>query len=78
MVAKYYGQNYSAQELRERTQIGKDGVNLLGISEAAESIGFLTRLVVLKVMICNVQFTVLHKCVQLNRILMPGVEVVVN
>ncbi|WP_409034092.1 cysteine peptidase family C39 domain-containing protein [Runella sp.] len=50
MVAKYYGQNYSAQELRERTQIGKDGVNLLGISEAAESIGFLTRLVVLKVM----------------------------
>ncbi len=42
MVAKYHGQNYSAQELRERTQIGKDGVNLLGISEAAESIGFRT------------------------------------
>ena len=42
MVAKYYGQSYSAQELRERTQIGKDGVNLLGISEAAESIGFRT------------------------------------
>ncbi|HAK77760.1 MAG TPA: ABC transporter ATP-binding protein [Runella sp.] len=40
MVAKYYGQSYSAQELRERTQIGKDGVNLLGIAEAAESIGF--------------------------------------
>ena len=42
MVAKYYGQSYSAQDLRERTQIGKDGVNLLGISEAAESIGFRT------------------------------------
>ncbi|MEZ4900618.1 MAG: peptidase domain-containing ABC transporter [Spirosomataceae bacterium] len=42
MVAKYYGQSYSAQALRERTQIGKDGVNLLGISEAAESIGFRT------------------------------------
>jgi ATP-binding cassette, subfamily B, bacterial len=42
MVAKYYGQSYSAQELRERTQIGKDGVNMLGISEAAESIGFRT------------------------------------
>ncbi|NBB19355.1 ATP-binding cassette domain-containing protein [Runella sp. CRIBMP] len=42
MVAKYYGRNYSAQALRERTQIGKDGVNLLGISEAAESIGFRT------------------------------------
>ncbi len=40
MVAKYYGRRYSAQELRERTQIGKDGVNLLGIAEAAESIGF--------------------------------------
>ena len=40
MVAKYYGRNYSAQELRERTQIGKDGVNMLGIAEAAESIGF--------------------------------------
>ncbi|AXE19012.1 peptidase domain-containing ABC transporter [Runella rosea] len=42
MVAKYYGRNYSAQELRELTQIGKDGVNLLGISEAAEAIGFRT------------------------------------
>lgn len=42
MVAKYHGRSYSAQELRERTQIGKDGVNLLGISEAAESIGFRT------------------------------------
>jgi ATP-binding cassette subfamily B protein len=42
MVAKYYGRNYAAQELRELTQIGKDGVNLLGISEAAEAIGFRT------------------------------------
>jgi ATP-binding cassette, subfamily B, bacterial len=40
MVAKYHGRSYSSQELRERTQIGKDGVNLLGIAEAAESIGF--------------------------------------
>lgn len=40
MVAKYHGRSYSAQELRERTQIGKDGVNMLGIAEAAESIGF--------------------------------------
>lgn len=42
MVAKYYGRNYAAQELKELTQIGKDGVNLLGISEAAEAIGFRT------------------------------------
>ena len=40
MVAKYYGRVFSAQDLRNRTQIGKEGVSLLGISEAAESIGF--------------------------------------
>ena len=40
MVAKHYGRVFSAQNLRERTQIGKEGVSLLGISEAAESIGF--------------------------------------
>ena len=42
MVAKYYGRSYGAQELRELAQIGRDGVNLLGISEAAEAIGFRT------------------------------------
>lgn len=42
MVAKHYGKNISLQQLRERSQIGKEGVNLLGISEAAESIGFRT------------------------------------
>ncbi len=45
MIAKYYGKNFPLQMLREKTQIGKDGVNLLGISEAAESIGFHTRAV---------------------------------
>lgn len=43
MVAKHYGRNISLQALRERTQIGKGGVNLLGIGEAAESIGFRTQ-----------------------------------
>ena len=42
MVAKYYGRVFSIQKLREATQIGKEGVSLLGISEAAESIGFKT------------------------------------
>lgn len=42
MVAKHYGRNYTAQSLREKAQIGKDGVSLLGISEAAEAIGFRT------------------------------------
>jgi ATP-binding cassette subfamily B protein len=42
MVAKYYERVFSIQKLREATQIGKEGVSLLGISEAAESIGFKT------------------------------------
>jgi ATP-binding cassette, subfamily B, bacterial len=40
MVCKHYKKSISIQTLREKTQIGKEGVNLLGISEAAESIGF--------------------------------------
>lgn len=42
MVAKHYGRTISLQTLREKTQIGKEGVNLLGIGEAAEAIGFRT------------------------------------
>lgn len=42
MIAKFYGKKFPLQLLRERTQIGKEGVNLLGISEAAESVGFRT------------------------------------
>ena len=42
MVAKHYERGFSIQKLREATQIGKEGVSLLGISEAAESIGFKT------------------------------------
>lgn len=42
MVAKYYGRSFTAQSLRDKTQIGKEGVSLLGISEAAENIGFRT------------------------------------
>ena len=42
MIAKYYGKSYSNQTLRERSFITHSGVSLLGISEAAESIGFRT------------------------------------
>ncbi|QIP16719.1 peptidase domain-containing ABC transporter [Spirosoma aureum] len=42
MVAKHYGRSYTVQTLREKSQIGKEGVSLLGISEAAEAIGFRT------------------------------------
>lgn len=43
MIAKSYGKLISLQTLRTKTQIGKVGVTLLGISEAAESIGFRTK-----------------------------------
>ncbi|MDR0796779.1 MAG: peptidase domain-containing ABC transporter [Tannerella sp.] len=42
MIAKYYGRNYTLQSLRERSFITREGVSMLGISEAAESIGFRT------------------------------------
>ncbi|MBS1572307.1 MAG: peptidase domain-containing ABC transporter [Bacteroidetes bacterium] len=40
MVSKYYGRNFSMEKLRMLTEIGKEGVNILGISDAAEQIGF--------------------------------------
>ncbi|MDX9892209.1 MAG: peptidase domain-containing ABC transporter [Bacteroidales bacterium] len=43
MVAKHYGKSYSIQFLRSRSFISKSGVSMLGISDAAESIGFRTR-----------------------------------
>ena len=42
MVAKYWGRAVPLAELRERSHIGKQGVSLLGIAYAAESIGFRT------------------------------------
>jgi len=42
MITKYYGRNYSLQTLRSLSGITREGVSLLGISEAAESIGFRT------------------------------------
>lgn len=45
MVARHFKHSISLQTLRVRTGIGKEGVNLLGISEAAEAIGFRTQAV---------------------------------
>ncbi|MEI7597130.1 MAG: cysteine peptidase family C39 domain-containing protein [Bacteroidota bacterium] len=42
MIAKHYGKAYSIENLRSRSSIGREGVSLLGISDAAESIGFKT------------------------------------
>lgn len=43
MIAKYYGKNYTLPYLRERSFITREGVSMLGISDAAESIGFRTQ-----------------------------------
>ncbi|MCD8185202.1 MAG: peptidase domain-containing ABC transporter [Rikenellaceae bacterium] len=42
MVARFYGRNYTLQTLRSKSYITRQGVSLLGISDAAESIGFRT------------------------------------
>lgn len=42
MVAAHYGRHYTMETLRQRSHISREGVSLLGISEAAESIGFKT------------------------------------
>jgi ATP-binding cassette subfamily B protein len=42
IVAKHYGKNVSLQTLREKSYISREGVSLIGISDAAESIGFRT------------------------------------
>ncbi len=42
MVARFYGKNYSAETIRRKCFSTREGVSLLGISDAAESIGFRT------------------------------------
>ena len=42
MIARYYGRSYTLETLRERSFITREGVSMLGISDAAESIGMRT------------------------------------
>ena len=42
MVAKFHGKYFSLDYLRELTYVNRDGVSLLGISDAAEQIGLKT------------------------------------
>ena len=42
MISSFHGRNHSLEMLRERCGITRVGVTMLGISEAAESIGFRT------------------------------------
>lgn len=39
MIAKYYGRNYNLPFLRKLCEINREGVSLLGMSEAAEQLG---------------------------------------
>lgn len=39
MVSKYYGRSISLEYLRNKSQYGKAGVSMLGLSDAAEAIG---------------------------------------
>lgn len=40
MISKFHGRTYLLSTLRDRCCITREGVSLLGISDAAESIGF--------------------------------------
>lgn len=42
MVAKYYGRSVPLDYLRNKAEYGKEGVSMLGLSDAAESIGLKT------------------------------------
>lgn len=42
MISAFYGKRYSQQEMHELCYVGKEGVSMLGISDAAESIGLRT------------------------------------
>ena len=42
MIARHYGRHYSLDFLRELTHVDREGVSLMGISDAAEKLGFHT------------------------------------
>ncbi|WP_282039187.1 peptidase domain-containing ABC transporter [Saccharicrinis aurantiacus] len=42
MIAQYHGRYYNLETLRKHSHITREGVSLLGISDAAEAIGFRT------------------------------------
>ena len=39
MISKFYGKHFTLQTLREKSYLARDGVSMLGIADAAESIG---------------------------------------
>lgn len=61
MIARFYGKNFSLETLRQKTRHSRNGVSLLGISKAAEQIGF--RTVGAKVDIKDLQTSVNLPCI---------------
>ncbi len=49
MIGRHYGRSFDLERLRELTEIGKEGVNILGISNAAEKFGYRTQAVQLNI-----------------------------
>lgn len=43
MIAKFYGKHFNTEGIRNNAGFSKDGVSLLGLSDAAEKIGFRSR-----------------------------------
>ena len=43
MVAKFYGKSFSLDRIRKCSYLTKEGASLMGLSHAAESLGFKTR-----------------------------------
>lgn len=60
-ISDFYGKKYFLQRLREACNIGKDGVSLLGISDAAEEIGFRTKMV--KMPITSLKESIILPCI---------------
>ena len=42
MVSKHYGKNVSLEYLRQKAEYGKERVSMLGLTDAADAIGFKT------------------------------------
>ncbi|HEX2970105.1 MAG TPA: peptidase domain-containing ABC transporter [Bacteroidales bacterium] len=61
MVAGHYGRNFSLETLRKKCYITRDGVSFLGLSEAAEAIGF--RTVGVKISLDLIQENVALPCI---------------
>ena len=43
MIAGYYGRSYTLQQVRSLTYPTREGVSMLGLSDAAENMGFRSR-----------------------------------